>query len=311
MVVVLATRERSWNTAPDLSIQCLTLNLIVAGVVACNLIGCRNEAQYSLGRPNAVAAPGNAYASMSQERQANSALPERVPRVAPKIFPDYNSFPSSQPDLRCQLDINLVQAHPDPATAAESRYWAANGVITILKDDATVDVALSGTLELLKDETPFASHWCIRAGTLDITSVGVLIARLTLLGDDDNAITLQENGEGKLIALFEDESATGSQIISRRYHLKLPVALSGNSFVIHLSTTRIGDLGTYRPRVTSDYKEDGVLEYVSDFAAYLRDFDLHTPLADMNDDDQWNGDDIDLWIDSFGEDYFAAARRWL
>ncbi len=296
----------------------IMLNLAVVGLSFLGSIRCHNKTE-SPSNHKSVAVPivNPAAASPPLLRDLPPYGAVTLSRGKPWLFPDYNEFPTYLKDCSCRLVIKIVETGPHPMQSAEpatSRNWSMNGVITITKDDATVDITLTGILELLPDDDMLGRHWCIRSGSLEVSALGSPLVQLTLLNDEENSITIEESGGGgRFIALFMARYAPGpwSLALPNLYRLKLPVDLTDHILAMRLPATSVTDLAPFQPRSTSDFNEDGVLEYSSDFAAYLRDFDLHTPLADMNDDDQWNGDDIDLWIDSFGEDYFAAARRWL
>ncbi|MEI6053651.1 MAG: hypothetical protein WCQ44_13180, partial [Opitutaceae bacterium] len=64
----------------------------------------------------------------------------------------------------------------------------------------------------------------------------------------------------------------------------------------------------YEAWASSDYDASSVLDYESDWAAYIADFNNQDLRADLNSDGVWDQTDIDLWSMHFWSDYNAAQQ---
>lgn len=58
----------------------------------------------------------------------------------------------------------------------------------------------------------------------------------------------------------------------------------------------------FTPMAHSDYNNDGVLDYITDFTAFLNGYTAQEDRADINVDGVFNQADIDLWIWDFEYD---------
>ena len=75
------------------------------------------------------------------------------------------------------------------------------------------------------------------------------------------------------------------------------------NLTLRYGPARFGDLLPHVPWVASDYNTDGHLDEATDFAAFMVGWNVGEWLANSDFDNDFDQDDIDLWLIRFQEDF--------
>tara|TARA_R100000687_G_C6447187_1_gene163415 strand:- start:834 stop:1796 length:963 start_codon:yes stop_codon:yes gene_type:complete len=75
------------------------------------------------------------------------------------------------------------------------------------------------------------------------------------------------------------------------------------SFIISTGVVHPDELYPHIDEPYTDFNLDNVLHYETDYAAFLSAWGQNDPRADINVDDQWDQQDVNMWIDAFFVDY--------
>lgn len=196
------------------------------------------------------------------------------------------------------------------ARALEATAWVISGSVTYWEDGVTVTSSVDGQLDLAKDvSVPGGTHWNVISGVVTVTLDDGSSVDMFVTSEEGNSIFTDSTGSGELNILFENHYSSGpwSAVLPFYNRMRLPVDLTTEeAIVIQTGWVAVADLVPHVPWPASDYNGDGVLDFDTDFAAFMDGLNNQEPLADVNNDGLWNDDDIDLWISRFWEDYHAT-----
>jgi hypothetical protein len=171
-----------------------------------------------------------------------------------------------------------------------------------LSASATVAGSLSITGAMLSDGR-YMGQVISGAMTVSIPSFGV--STLTVVSDTANVIDIPPAGTGTITVLFamSHSYVAWNAILPGYARFQLPVTRDSNgAFAIQFGPTLISDLIPFTPLPLSDYNGDGVLDYTTDLAAFMQDWSQQRIIADRDDNEIWNSNDIDLWTEIFWHD---------
>ncbi len=189
--------------------------------------------------------------------------------------------------------------------------WTVSGTMTVVTDGVSTNVAIAGSIGgLVNSNDASGVQWNIITGHITATMPGGYVTYLNLLIDDDNSLTIDTNGIGQLSASFKTQYPTlaWGAILPYLNRIQMPVAISGGILGVHIPLTDYESLIPYEAWASSDYDASSVLDYESDWAAYIADFNNQDLRADLNSDGVWDQTDIDLWSMHFWSDYNAAQQ---
>ena len=87
------------------------------------------------------------------------------------------------------------------------------------------------------------------------------------------------------------------------YMYELPVRkLADGTLGIGFGPTQRRYIPSYEVPANLDCNADGVLDYTSDYAAFLALYQAQSPLADQDWNDVFNTNDINLWTAAFSDE---------
>lgn len=145
----------------------------------------------------------------------------------------------------------------------------------------------------------------VNSGALTVNVAGFGIATLNVISDEANLIDIAPGGSGTITALFAmtHSNVAWNAMLPGYVRYRLPVTRSANgALAIEFGPTLTSDLVPFTPHPLSDYNGDGVWDYTSDLAAFMQDWTLNRIIADRDDNEIWDSNDIDLWTEIFWHD---------
>jgi len=199
----------------------------------------------------------------------------------------------------------IMAEEPDPQFHVDQYNFV--GIASLDSPDLECTLDLDGSLIIRRDEVYGEDVFgVIKRGALVGTALDGTTITLTVIDNPGNTIEVDETGAGWMHVLtwMEHSDIEWDFALINYNRIRLPVTIEEDgSIAINTGWVLTDEYVPYAPWACSDYNRDGQLDFETDYAVYLADFDLQYVATDMNGDDIWNDDDIVIWTDRFQEDY--------
>lgn len=229
------------------------------------------------------------------------------------------------PDILPESDLEQILLNLDePAIGYlyedNDQVWARLSIIRKLRFTGTATVSipnssLTGNLTLnlfvqesLAQDGSYYATINSGNGSWNSSSLNATVA-IEPLGS--NFIHIPDGGSGIVTALMSinySSDAWGS-ILPRYQTFHIPITRSGDHFEFTDQITGLHQFTPHCEHPSSDYNRDGILDYSTDYPAFLMGASSHETLADMNHDDTWDSADISAWAAVFMADYNARNAQ--
>lgn len=175
-----------------------------------------------------------------------------------------------------------------------------SGSISVERDGYSEVASVTGSLDLHINLNGLQSNGKIAAGSFVASFANGQSATLTVIKNAGNIFSTDSSGVGDMsfVVDFDHSLPQWEAILFGTYWLRADLTIDSSGQMTLSSPTP----APHSPMEHSDYNNDGILEYNSDFAAFLMGYAAFEDRADINADGVWNQDDIDLWVGDFTYD---------
>lgn len=254
--------------------------------------------------------------AMRLREEWNKALRDAMPK-----FPDIaDLFKVLIVDGTMSLNITgtttdppLFTQQPSDEIVAESQLplqtdaYTFSGSAGLQSERLTTSASVDGSLSISRQvDHQGRVTYHVDSGYLRFTAEDHSVGTFTVVSDSTNLIDLDGSGAGwvTILTIVDYTDSVWASLLPYYYRTRLPMALQtdGSLLIDTAGWVPTDAYVPYVPWAASDYDLNGILEYNSDFAAFMADFNARDLRADLTVDEQWTQDDIDFWTIHFDED---------
>lgn len=124
---------------------------------------------------------------------------------------------------------------------------------------------------------------------------------LTPVNTDFNSINMGGDGQGAIETSLKVTASNANEAtcLPLYVRLRIPIAQTAYGWRANFPATPLSILAPKPANPIRDYNKDGVLDFASDHAAFMIDFNAHVYSTDRNGDGGWTQADVERWTQEF------------
>ncbi|MBN8598760.1 MAG: hypothetical protein J0L78_13900 [Planctomycetes bacterium] len=228
-------------------------------------------------------------------------IPNHIPQLSLTL--DVSGYGTAVPEAASALGVPTLDQNGNAVyipAPSEMMDYSLYGTAVLADAQGSYGVSVSGDFNftIVPNDEGFSGR--LNDGEMSFYTGNGWIT-LTPVNTDFNFINIGGDGQGAIETSLKVTASDADAAICLPVYvrLRIPITQTAYGWRANFPAMPLSSLAPKPPNPIRDYNKDGLLDFASDYAAFMVDYNAHAYFTDRNGDGTWTQADVDRWIQEF------------